>query len=149
MAETAKSNRRTQASSATPASSGQPPQTKVVDAKANTTARPLATEKTNVAPPVPPVEPPTKREPEASPRRNVSLNSTTVALAFKRFTSSRSVRHVQLALEARGFPPDDESGNVTFDTRAQYADFQRSIDEEPTGIPTSHSLNLLGFDVIG
>lgn len=80
-------------------------------------------------------------------RLNVTLNVATVASAFHNVTASRSVRYVQYALHDRGFEPGNDQGRVDYDTRKAYAEFQRSIDEQPTGVPTDYSLNILGFDV--
>lgn len=80
-------------------------------------------------------------------RLDVTLNVAVVASAFHNATSSRSVRYVQYALHDRGFEPGNDVGKVDFDTRKAYADFQRSVDESPTGVPTAYSLDILGFDV--
>jgi peptidoglycan hydrolase-like protein with peptidoglycan-binding domain len=70
-----------------------------------------------------------------------------VAAAFHNVTSSRSVRYIQYALHARGFEPGNDKGMVDYDTRKAYAEFQRTIDERPTGVPSAYSLNILGFNV--
>lgn len=80
-------------------------------------------------------------------RLDVTLNVAVVASAFHNATSSRSVRYVQYALHDRGFEPGNDVGKVDFDTRKAYADFQRSVNESPTGVPTAYSLDILGFDV--
>lgn len=80
-------------------------------------------------------------------RLGVTLNVATVASAFNNALASRSVRYVQYALHDRGFEPGNDQGKVDFDTRKAYADYQRTIDESPTGVPTAYSLNILGFDV--
>jgi hypothetical protein len=94
-----------------------------------------------------PAPAPVPRVIEYGPRLNVTLNVATVANAFHNALASRSVRYVQYALHERGFEPGNDRGRVDFDTRKAYAEFQRSIDEKPTGVPTDHSLNVLGFDV--
>lgn len=97
--------------------------------------------------PTPVPTPAAERRIEYSRRLNVTINVTTVANAFHNVTASRSVRYVQYALHDRGFEPGNDQGRVDYDTRKAYAEFQRSIDEQPTGVPTAHSLNVLGFDV--
>jgi hypothetical protein len=84
---------------------------------------------------------------EYAPRRNVTLNFATVANAFHNALASRSVRYVQYALHERGFEPGNDRGLVDFDTRKAYAEFQGSVGERKTGVPTDYSLNVLGFDV--
>jgi hypothetical protein len=84
---------------------------------------------------------------EHGKRLGVTLNVAVVANAFHNALASRSVRYVQYALHDRGFEPGNDQGRVDFDTRKAYAEYQRSIDESPTGVPTAYSLNILGFDV--
>lgn len=146
MGETARKTTRTQATTASTAVSGQPPQTRKIDLKPNVQPE---LEVTAVTKPTESPTPQPPRQVELSPSRGVQLNATVVAKAFTDWTSSRSVRFIQYALHERGFTPDNDRGAVTFDTRAKYAEFQRSIDEQPTGIPTPFSLEVLGFDVIG
>jgi hypothetical protein len=91
----------------------------------------------------------TSAEPQVTygPRLNVLLNVSIVAQAFYDVAASQSVRFIQYVLHERGFEPGNDQGQVDYDTRRAYADFQRSIHEQPTGVPTAHSLNVLGFDV--
>lgn len=84
---------------------------------------------------------------ERGKRLHVTLNVATVAGAFHNATASRSVRYVQYALHERGFEPGNDQGKVDFDTRKAYAEYQRTVDESPTGVPTAYSLDILGFDV--
>ncbi len=98
------------------------------------------------SPPIPNAEP-TEKKIKYGKRLNVTLNVATVVNAFHNALASRSVRYVQYALHERGFDPGNDRGRVDFNTRKAYAEFQRSIDERPTGVPTDHSLNVLGFDV--
>lgn len=90
---------------------------------------------------------PPKPQVEYGPRLNVVLSVDTVARAFQEATDSQSVRYIQYVLHDRGFEPGNDQGQVDYDTRRAYADFQRSINERPTGVPTAYSLNVLGFDV--
>jgi hypothetical protein len=84
---------------------------------------------------------------EHGKRLGVTLNVAVVANAFHNALASRSVRYVQYALHDRGFEPGNDQGRVDFDTRKAYAEYQKTIDESPTGVPTAYSLNILGFDV--
>lgn len=103
---------------------------------------------TPVPAPAAPVAP-ERRLPEPSPRTDVAVNVGTVERAFLTGQASQSVGYVQHVLRARGFDPGNITGIVDHATRAAYADFQRSIDELPTGLPTERSLDYLGFDVVG
>jgi hypothetical protein len=109
------------------------------------TGAPVRTEET--AAPTAPATPTARSTVEYGRRLNVTINVAVVANAFHRAAASRSVRYVQYALHERGFEPGNDRGLVDYDTRKAYAEFQRSIDERPTGVPTSHSLDVLGFDV--
>ena len=108
----------------------------------NVTATPITTASSRAA-----VAPSGKPPIERGKRLDVTLNVLTVANAFNNALSSRSVRYVQYALHDRGFEPGNDQGKVDFDTRKAYADYQRTIDESPTGVPTAYSLDILGFDV--
>lgn len=87
--------------------------------------------------------------PQPSARLGVRVNVATLENAFLAATPSRSVAYVQYALRERGFDPGSTSGVVDYATRAAYANYQRSLNERPTGIPTDGSLDHLGFDVVG
>jgi hypothetical protein len=115
--------------------------------KVETTAAPNTAQAATSPPPSAPPATPPKPAVEYGRRLNVRLNVDTVATAFLNATSSRSVRYVQYALHERGFEPGNDRGRVDYDTRKAYSQFQRSIDEKPTGVPTDYSLDVLGFDV--
>jgi peptidoglycan hydrolase-like protein with peptidoglycan-binding domain len=91
--------------------------------------------------------PPTPPRPEPSPRTGVLVNVDSVAGAFESGTASQSVGYVQHVLRTRGVEPGDPTGIATRQTRAALAQFQASIGETPTGVPTAVTLDYLGFDV--
>jgi peptidoglycan hydrolase-like protein with peptidoglycan-binding domain len=100
-------------------------------------------------PPEPLEVKPPKPLPDASPRNGVRVNVSSIERAFHTAGRSRSVVAIQYALKDRGFDPGTPTGLVDSKTRAAYAEYQRSIDERPTGVPTSTSLEHLGFEVVG
>lgn len=110
------------------------------------TGQPVAT--ATASPSTQAQQPPSPR-PEPSPRSGVRVNVGVVETAFVGAGASRAVRAIQYALAARGFAPGNRDGRVDHDTRAAYAEYQRTIGERPTGVPTEDSLDHLGFDVVG
>jgi hypothetical protein len=121
-----------------------------VDATVDVRSTTRASVTPSVTPPtaVRPTEPERpERQVKYGPRLGVTLNVAVVTNAFHNALASRSVRYVQYALHDRGFEPGNDRGQVDYDTRRAYAEFQDSIGERRTGVPTDHSLNVLGFDV--
>lgn len=109
---------------------------------------------TTVEPPVEPATQPsttahqTRTTPSPSPRNGVLVNPDTVRTAFQTGDASQSVGYVQHVLRSRGFEPGNVAGIADHPTRTAYARFQESIGERPTGLPTTTSLDFLGFDVL-
>lgn len=102
---------------------------------------------TTATPPTP-VEP-ARTLPPPSPRTDVAVNLATTVTAFATGSGSQTVGYVQHVLRSRGFDPGSVNGVADHATRTALARFQESIGEAPTGLPTEHSLDYLGFDVIG
>lgn len=107
--------------------------------------RPAPTQTAQTAPAAQPPRP----LPDPSPRNGVRVNLTSIQYAFTTGTRSRSVVAIQYALKDRGFDPGTPTGLVDTKTRAAYAEYQRTIDERATGLPTGESLEHLGFEVVG
>jgi Putative peptidoglycan binding domain len=143
--KTTRTSKTTTTSTASPGASGAP-QTEQLDPRPRPQPVPDVSERRVVeSPRVESAAPP----PEASPRLDIRANSYVTARAFHTHGRSRTVGIVQYVLRQRGFDPGPVDGVASYQTRAAYAAFQRSIGEAPTGVPTADSLDVLGFDVVG
>lgn len=89
------------------------------------------------------------QRPEPSPRTGVAVNVDVLRTAFATGDASQSVGYVQHVLRSRGFEPGNVSGVADHATRVALARFQESVGQPPTGLPTDHDVDYLGFDVIG
>lgn len=96
----------------------------------------------------PPQPQPQPQRPAPSDRSGIRMNVGRVHTALAFGDSSRSVKAIQYALADRGFDPGTRSGYFDQGTKDAYVGYQRSINETSDGVPTEHSLDYLGFDVI-
>ena len=91
---------------------------------------------------------PAPARPAPSARSGIRIHVNTVLTVVDNGGSSRSVKAIQYALADRGFDPGTRSGRFDQGTRNAYRKYQASINESTDGVPTSASLNFLGFDII-
>lgn len=90
----------------------------------------------------------TASRPAPSARSGIRLNVGLVHTALSIGNSSRAVKAIQYAIADRGFDPGTRSGYFDQATVNAYAAYQKSIGETADGVPTHHSLDYLGFDII-
>lgn len=96
----------------------------------------------------PTAQPRTASRPAPSARSGIRLNVGLVHTALSIGNSSRAVKAIQYAIADRGFDPGTRSGYFDQATVNAYAAYQKSIGETADGVPTHHSLDYLGFDII-